>query len=80
MKIRVFTTPVCPYCVTLKRFLDEKGIQYQEINVLEDKAAQDEMISKTDQVTVPVMDIDGEFIVGFDRKKIVEKLGIVEED
>jgi glutaredoxin-like YruB-family protein len=80
MKIRLFSTPVCPYCVTLKRFLDEKEVEYEEINVLEDIEAQDEMINKTDQVTVPVLDIDGEYIVGFDRKKIVEKLGITEED
>jgi glutaredoxin-like YruB-family protein len=80
MKIRLFSTPICPYCVTLKRFLDEKEIKYEEINVLEDTEAQDEMISKTDQVTVPVLDIDGEYIVGFDRKRIVEKLGIIEED
>ncbi|MDD5569008.1 MAG: glutaredoxin domain-containing protein [Candidatus Pacebacteria bacterium] len=80
MNIRLFTTPICPYCVTLKRFLEEKGVQFVVINVLEDKAAQEEMIEKTQQVTVPVLDIDGEFIVGFDRKKIVEKLGIKEED
>ncbi|MFA5178263.1 MAG: glutaredoxin domain-containing protein [Candidatus Paceibacterota bacterium] len=76
MKIRLFTTPICPYCQTLKRFLEEKGIEFQVVNVLEDKEAQEEMISKTNQVTVPVLDIDGDFIVGFDRKKIIEKLGI----
>ncbi|MFA5009598.1 MAG: glutaredoxin family protein [Candidatus Paceibacterota bacterium] len=76
MKIRLFTTPICPYCQTLKRFLEEKGIEFQVVNVLEDKDAQEEMISKTNQATIPVLDIDGEFIVGFDRKKIVEKLGI----
>jgi glutaredoxin-like YruB-family protein len=76
MKIRLFTTPICPYCQTLKRFLEEKGIEFQVVNVLKDKDAQEEMISKTNQATIPVLDIDGEFIVGFDRKKIVEKLGI----
>lgn len=76
MKVRVFSTPICPYCITLKRFLDEKGIAYESIDVLEDKAAQEEMIEKSNQFTVPVIDIDGEFIVGFDRNKIVEKLGI----
>jgi glutaredoxin-like YruB-family protein len=76
MKIRLFTTPTCPYCVTLKRFLEEKGVKFDLINVLEDTAAQEEMIEKSGQVSVPVLDIEGEFIVGFDRKKIVEKLGI----
>lgn len=79
MKIRLFTTPICPYCQTLKKFLEEKGVKFEVINVLEDQAAQDEMIKATDQMTVPVLDIDGDFIVGFDRKKIVEKLGLADD-
>ncbi|MDD4409622.1 MAG: glutaredoxin domain-containing protein [Candidatus Pacebacteria bacterium] len=75
-KIRLFTTPVCPYCMTLKRFLKEKNVEFEEIDVTEDLEAQDEMIKKTDQSTVPVLAIDEEFIVGFDRKVIVEKLGL----
>ncbi len=78
MKIRLFSTPVCPYCSTLKRFLEEKEIKFEAINVLDDLDAQEEMITKSGQVTVPVLDVDGEFIVGFDRKKIIEKLGIKE--
>ncbi len=78
MKIRLFSTPVCPYCSTLKRFLEEKEIKFEAINVLDDLDAQEEMITKSGQVTVPVLDVDGEFIVGFDRKKIIEKLGIIE--
>lgn len=77
-KIRLFSTPVCPYCQTLKRFLQEKGIEFESIDVTENLEAQEEMIEKTKQTTVPVLDIDGEFIVGFDRQKIVEKLNIIE--
>jgi glutaredoxin-like YruB-family protein len=77
-KIRLFTTPVCPYCMTLKRFLKEKNIAFEEIDVTEDLVAQEEMIKKTNQSTVPVLAIDDEFIIGFDRKEIVEKLGIEE--
>lgn len=79
MKIRLFSTPVCPYCSTLKRFLEEKDIKFEAINVLDDLEAQEEMITKSGQVTVPVLDVNGEFIVGFDRKKIIEKLGIKED-
>jgi glutaredoxin-like YruB-family protein len=75
-KIRLFTTPVCPYCMTLKRFLKEKSIEFEEIDVTEDLEAQEEMIEKTQQSTVPVLAIDDDFIVGFDRKEIVEKLGL----
>ena len=76
MRVRLFSTPICPYCQTLKKFLEEQGVQFEEINVLENKTAEEEMIKATNQMTVPVLEIDGEYIVGFDRKKIVEKLGL----
>ena len=56
------------------RFLQEKGVEVESIDVSQDIEAQNEMVEKTQQSTVPVLDIDGEFIVGFDRKKIVEIL------
>ena len=76
MKVRLFTTPICPYCLTLKRFLEEKQIEVELIDVSSDDKAREEMIEKTEQTTVPVLEIEGEYIVGFDRKKICEKLGI----
>ncbi len=76
MKVRLFTTPICPYCLTLKRFLEEKGIEIESIDVSSDEKARDEMVEKTQQTTVPVLEIEGEYIVGFDRNKICEKLGI----
>lgn len=75
-KIRLFSTPICPYCFALKRFLEEKGIEFESIDVSSDLEAQKEMIEKTKQATVPVLDVDGEFIIGFDRKKICELLKI----
>jgi glutaredoxin-like YruB-family protein len=78
MKIRLFTTPICPYCFSLKRFLQEKGIEVEEIDVSSNEIALEEMIKETQQATVPVIDIDGKFIVGFDRKKICELLKIEE--
>ena len=74
----MFSTPICPYCFALKRFLEEKGIEFEAVDVSSDLVAQKEMIEKTQQATVPVMDIDGEFVVGFDRKKICELLKIVD--
>jgi glutaredoxin len=56
--------------------LEEKGIEFEAVDVSSDLEAQKEMIEKTQQATVPVMDIDGEFVVGFDRKKICELLKI----
>jgi len=75
-RIRLFTTPICPYCFSLKKFLEEKGIEVEEIDVTKNEVAMEEMINETQQTTVPVLDIDGEFIVGFDRKKICEVLKI----
>lgn len=75
-KVRLFTTPICPYCFALKKFFEEKGIEYEEIDVSSDLEAQKEMIEKTKQTTIPVIDINGEFVVSFDRKKICELLKI----
>jgi len=76
MKVRLFSTPICPYCLTLKRFLEEKKIEVETIDVSSDEKARDEMVEKTQQTTVPVLEVNGEYIVGFDRKKICEKLNI----
>ena len=75
-KIKLYSTPICPYCFALKRFLEEKGIEFESIDVSSDLVAQKEMIEKTQQATVPVLEVDGEFIIGFDRKRIVELLKI----
>ncbi len=74
--IRIFSTEACPYCQTLKAFLDEKGVEYEDINVAEDEQARQEMIDKSQQMGVPVTEIDGEIIVGFDKEKISQLLGI----
>lgn len=76
MKVRLFSTPICPYCLTLKRFLEEKGIEVESIDVSSDESARNEMVENTKQTTVPVLEVEGEYIVGFDRKKICEKLNI----
>jgi glutaredoxin-like YruB-family protein len=75
-KVRLFSTPTCPYCLTLKRFLEENGVEVESIDVSQDEKAQKEMVEKTEQATVPVLDIGGQFVVGFDRKKICGLLGI----
>jgi len=76
--IKVFSTPTCSFCVTLKSFLTDHNVEFEDINVAEDKEAAKEMIEKSGQMGVPVLDIDGEIVVGFDKKKIVELLKIKE--
>lgn len=72
--ITVYTTPTCPYCVMAKTFLKEQGIPFVEKNVAEDRVAANEMIEKSGQMAVPVLDINGEIIVGFDQGAIKKAL------
>ena len=77
-KVRVFSTPVCPYCTTLKEFLKQHNVEFEEIDVAEDEKGREEMIEKSGQMGVPVIDIDGEIVVGFDKEKIFQLLKIKE--
>lgn len=74
--IKVYSTPTCAYCVTLKAFLKEKGFEFEEIDVAEDEKAREEMIKKTGQMGVPVVEIDEHIIIGFDKEKICKLLNI----
>jgi len=69
---------MCPYCVTLKNFLKERGFEFEDIDVGADEAKAKEMIEKSGQMGVPVVEIDNEIIIGFDRERIVKILGIKE--
>jgi glutaredoxin 3 len=73
MVVKVYSTNFCPYCNMAKNFLKDKNVQFEEINVQEDKNAAKEMIEKTGQVGVPVIEINGKTVIGFDRDQI-EKL------
>jgi glutaredoxin-like YruB-family protein len=74
--IRVFSTPTCVYCIVLKKWLDEKGVSYNEVDVSQDEEAQKEMVQKTGQMGVPVIMIDEEVVVGFDKERIAKILNI----
>lgn len=75
-KIRMFTTPNCIYCQTLKKFLGEHNVGFEEVDVSKDRQALEEMVRKSGQMGVPVSEIDGEIVVGFDKGRISELLGI----
>ncbi len=66
----VYSTQTCPYCVMAKRYLAEKGVKYKDVDVGADQKAAIEMLTKTGQMGVPVLDINGSVIVGFDRPAI----------
>ena len=77
-KIKVFSSPFCAYCTALKEFLKEHNIEFEEFDVSQDDKARDEMIEKSKQMAIPVTEIDGEIVIGFDRGKIINLLGIKE--
>ncbi|OIO40119.1 NrdH-redoxin [Candidatus Pacearchaeota archaeon CG1_02_31_27] len=76
--VKIYTTPACPYCFTLKEFLKEKGIEFEEIDVSKDEKAREEMIKKSGALEVPIVEIDGQIVVGFDKEKICKLLNIKE--
>lgn len=74
MTVKIYTTTHCPYCVMAKEFFKKNNVAYQEINVEEDEKAAEEMVEKSGQMGVPVIDIDGTIIVGFNKPAIERAL------
>jgi glutaredoxin-like YruB-family protein len=74
--VKVYSTPTCPYCHMAKNFLKENGIKFVDVDVSVDKAAAAEMVRKSGQMGVPVLDINGQIIVGFNREAIKRVLKI----
>jgi glutaredoxin-like YruB-family protein len=72
--IIVYSTPTCPYCMMVKKFLKEKNIKFQEIDVSKDPKKAHEMVKKSGQMGVPVIDIDNNIVIGFNKNKIEELL------
>ena len=70
MTIKIYTTTTCPYCTMAKSYLKKKGVRFEELNVGKDARAANEMVAKSNQMGVPVLDINGSIIVGFDRDGI----------
>jgi len=74
-KILIYATPTCPFCHQTKEYLDSKKIKYTNFDVSDPKNAQT-MIDKSGQMGVPVLDIEGKIIVGFDKAAIDKELGL----
>ena len=74
--VKLFVTPACPYCFTLKEFLKEHNIKFEEVDVSQDEKAREEMIKKSGKMEAPIIEIDGQIVVGFDKEKISQLLDI----
>ena len=72
----VYSTPTCPFCIRAKQYLKDNNINFADYDVGSDPARAQEMIDKTAQMGVPVIEIDGKLIIGFDKEKIKESLGL----
>jgi len=68
--VKVYSTNSCPWCVKAKNYLSSINVDYVEVNVQEDMEAREEMVSKSKQMGVPVLDVNGSIIVGFDKNAI----------
>lgn len=75
-KVMVYSTQTCPWCTRVKDYLNSKNIVFEHIDVSADREKAEEMVRKSGQQGVPVLDIDGEIIVGFDQAKIDKLLGL----
>ncbi|MBI2578840.1 MAG: thioredoxin family protein [Candidatus Aenigmarchaeota archaeon] len=76
MHVKIYTTTHCPYCNMAKDFFKKNSVKYEEVNVELDEKAAEEMIEKSGQMGVPVIDVDGKIIVGFDRPALEKALKV----
>jgi|LZCG01.1.fsa_nt_gb glutaredoxin-like YruB-family protein len=75
-RVTVYSTPSCPHCNTLKEHLRKNNIRFTDIDVSKDQAKAQELVRKTGQQGVPQTDINGQYVLGFDKKRVNELLGI----
>lgn len=74
----IYTTPTCVYCKMTKDFFREHNVAYEEKNVVDDEKLQQEMIEKSGQLGVPVIDVGGQIIIGYDKEELIRLLGVKE--
>jgi len=72
--ITIYSTPTCTYCDKAKDFLKENNIEFTEVDVQNDLVAREEMIEKSGVRAVPVIDVDGQILTGFDKGQLVEAI------
>ena len=72
--VKIYTTDSCPWCVKVKNYFKSKSVDFEELNVREDMVAREDMVKKSKQMGVPVLDINDKIIIGFDKSSIDEAL------
>ena len=75
-RVTIYTTPSCPWCLKTKEFFKKHSVKYTEKNVADDEKAAQESIDKSGQMGVPVIDVDGKIIIGFNEPELKKALKI----
>jgi glutaredoxin 3 len=75
-KVTIYSTPVCVYCKMAKEFFAKNNVAYEEVDVASDAKAREEMFAKTNQLGVPVIQVDDSIVIGFDKKTLEQLLGL----
>ena len=73
-EVTIYSTPTCPACHQAKEYLKEKGVEYDDVDVSKDPKKAEEMVQRTGQMGVPVIDIRGRLVIGFDKGAMDEAL------
>lgn len=73
-KVRIFSTPTCPWCEKAKEFFKNNNIEFENLDVSQDEKSRDEMFALSKQMGVPVIDIDGTILIGFNQPRLKELL------
>jgi glutaredoxin-like YruB-family protein len=76
MEVTVYSTPTCPWCIKVKEFLKEHKIEFKSVDVAADQEKAREMVEKSGQMGVPVTEIDGQIVIGYDEAKLKKLLKI----
>jgi len=75
-QVKLYTSPTCTYCKAVKKYFEEHQVEYEEFDISQDMAKAQQLVDMTRQTGVPVTEVDGEFIIGFDKRKLASALGL----
>ena len=74
--VKIYSTPTCPWCIKTKEFFKANKVAFTDVDVSKNKKAAEEMVKKSGQMGVPVIEIDGKIIVGFNEGKLKSMLNL----
>lgn len=74
MTVKIYTSPTCPYCLMAKKFMEKNNIEFEEIDVSSDEKIAEEIMKKSGHIGVPIIEVNGSYIAGFDEEELKRKL------